>query len=37
MPINEVSSFLGHSSVEVTQIYEHLDETDLKETLDALE
>jgi len=37
VPINQVSSFLGHSSVEVTQIYEHLDETDLKRTLDAIE
>jgi len=37
VPINQVSSFLGHSSVEVTQIYEHLDETDLKQTLDAIE
>ena len=37
VPINQVRSFLGHSSVEVTQIYEHLDETDLKRTLDAIE
>lgn len=37
VPINQVSSFLGHSSVEVTQIYEHLDETDLKRTLDNIE
>lgn len=37
MPINQVSTFLGHSSVEVTQIYEHLDETDLKKTLHSIE
>lgn len=37
VPINLVSKYLGHSSVEVTQIYEHLDETDLKKTLEAIE
>jgi len=36
-PFHQVRDFLGHSSVEVTQIYEHLDETDLKRTLDAIE
>ena len=30
MGINEVASILGHSSIEVTRIYEHLDETDLR-------
>ncbi len=36
MPINQVAKFLGHSTVQVTQIYEHLDETDLKRTIDNL-
>ena len=37
VPINQVAKFLGHSTVQVTQIYEHLDETDLKRTIDNLE
>ncbi|NGP75620.1 tyrosine-type recombinase/integrase [Balneolaceae bacterium YR4-1] len=33
VPITHVSKFLGHSSVTVTQIYEHLDENDLKNSI----
>ncbi len=37
MPIVQVSKMLGHSSLEVTRIYEHLDETDLKDAIDRLD
>jgi site-specific recombinase XerD len=30
VPIHIVQKIMGHSSIDVTQIYEHLDERDLK-------
>ncbi len=36
MDINQVSKILGHSSLEVTQIYEHLDASDLKRRMREL-
>lgn len=34
--ISDVASWLGHSHLETTRIYEHLDETDLKRKMDRL-
>ncbi len=36
MGINEVASILGHSSLEITRIYEHLNERDLKRKMESL-
>ena len=36
MGINEVATILGHSSLEVTRIYEHLNERDLKLKMEKL-
>ncbi|MDZ7681916.1 MAG: site-specific integrase [Fodinibius sp.] len=36
-PIHIVQKIMGHSSVDVTQIYEHLDENDLKNALAGIE
>lgn len=36
MGIHEVADIVGHSSVEVTQIYEHLNRRDLKNKMDQL-
>lgn len=36
MGINEVASILGHSSLEITRIYEHLNERDLKLKMEKL-
>lgn len=36
MGIHEVADILGHSSIEVTRIYEHLNEKDLKRKMEQL-
>jgi site-specific recombinase XerD len=36
MGINEVAKILGHSSLDVTKIYEHLDPTDLQRRMREL-
>lgn len=37
LKIQEVSKYLGHTSIQVTQIYEHLNESDLRTAIDRLE
>ncbi|WP_445665587.1 tyrosine-type recombinase/integrase [Fodinibius sp. AD559] len=37
VPIHMVQKIMGHSSIDVTQIYEHLDENDLKNALKGID
>ncbi|MDR9409988.1 MAG: tyrosine-type recombinase/integrase [Balneolaceae bacterium] len=37
MPIHLVSKFLGHQQITTTQIYEHLNEMDIKKAIDCID
>ncbi|MDZ7657991.1 tyrosine-type recombinase/integrase [Fodinibius sp.] len=37
VPIHMVQKIMGHSSIDVTQIYEHLDESDLKNAVKGID